>query len=65
MPNPGMKLRRTLVMFIENIFAKKFGENVGVFAQTTASFSKHLIITLVFKKNADFSLKIGKNRRKL
>jgi hypothetical protein len=28
-----------------NIFAEKFGQIIGVFAQTTASFSKNMIIT--------------------
>jgi hypothetical protein len=49
----------------KNIFAEKFGENIGVFSQTTASFCKNVIIKLVFEKNAIFSPKIGKNRRKL
>jgi hypothetical protein len=48
-----------------NIFAKKIGEKIGVFTQTTASFSKNWIITMVFEKNAIFPPKIGKNRRKL
>jgi hypothetical protein len=38
----------------KNIFAKNFSENIGVFAQTTASFCKIVIITLVFEKNANF-----------
>jgi hypothetical protein len=46
-------------------FAKN-GGNWALFAQTTASFCKKLIITLVFEKNAKFfSTKIGKNCRKL
>jgi alpha/beta superfamily hydrolase len=31
-----------------------FGEHIGVFAQTTASFCKKLIITSVFKKKRHF-----------
>jgi hypothetical protein len=34
-------------------FAKKICENIGVFAQTTASFCKNLIITLIFEKSAN------------
>jgi hypothetical protein len=49
----------------KNIFAEKFGENVGFFAQTTATFCKNLIIALVFEKNANFVPKIVENRRKL
>jgi hypothetical protein len=37
-----------------NIFAENFSENIGVFALTTASFCKNVIITLVFEKNANF-----------
>jgi hypothetical protein len=54
---------------LQNIFSENFGENIGVFAQTTASFCH---ITLVFEKNANYvaensqkSQKIGKNRIKL
>jgi hypothetical protein len=32
----------------KNIFAEKFSKNIGGFAQTTASFCKNLIITVVF-----------------
>jgi hypothetical protein len=45
----------TDVMILKNIFAEKFGENIGVFP----------IISLVFEKSANFSQKNGKNRRKL
>jgi hypothetical protein len=44
----------------KNIFDKNFSKNIGVlFAQTSASFCKNVIITLVFEKNGIFS------RRKL
>jgi hypothetical protein len=33
---------------------KKIGENIAVFVQTSASFCKNLIITLVSEKNAIF-----------
>jgi hypothetical protein len=37
-----------------NIFARKIGENIGVFfPQTTATFGQNLIITLVFEKGAN------------
>jgi hypothetical protein len=35
-------------------FFEKFGKKYLLFAQTTASFSKNVIITLVFEKNAIF-----------
>jgi hypothetical protein len=38
----------------KNIFAEKFGDNLAFLANTTASFGKDLIITLVFEKNAHF-----------
>jgi hypothetical protein len=41
-------LRETETGDLLNIFAEKFGENIGGFAQTTASFSKNLM------KNANF-----------
>jgi hypothetical protein len=41
-------------MIFKIFFAKKFSENIGFFAQSTASFCKNLIITLVFEKNANF-----------
>jgi hypothetical protein len=47
-------------------FKNIFAEKLAFYAQTTASFCKNLIITLVFeKKTPRFSPKIGKNRRKL
>jgi hypothetical protein len=47
-----------------NIFAKKIGENIGFFAQTTVSFGKNLIITLVLEKNAKiFSQKLLKTQK--
>jgi hypothetical protein len=50
----------------KNIFAEKFSGKIGVFySKTKPNFEKKLIITLVFEKNAIFSPKIGKNRRKL
>jgi hypothetical protein len=49
-----------------NIFAEKFGKNIGVFfAQTTASFCKNEIITLVFEKNANFFAENWQNRQKI
>jgi hypothetical protein len=37
-----------------NIFAKKFGEKMAFLLKTKLNFEKKLIITLVFKKNANF-----------
>jgi hypothetical protein len=48
----------------KNIFAPKNGEKFVIFS-TTVSFCKNLITTSVSEKNAIFSPKIGKNRRKL
>jgi hypothetical protein len=49
-------------MILKNIFGEKFGENIGVFVQTTASFCKNLIIAFVFEKNANFlRRKMAKN----
>jgi hypothetical protein len=36
----------------KNIFGEKCGENIVVFVQTTATFRKNLIITLVYEQNA-------------
>jgi hypothetical protein len=38
----------------QNVFAEKYGKNIGFFAQTTVTFCKNLIVTLVFEKNANF-----------
>jgi hypothetical protein len=37
-----------------NIFAKNFGENIGILTQNKAKLCKILIITLVFEKTANF-----------
>jgi hypothetical protein len=51
---------------ILNIFSQKnIAKILAFFAQTTASFRKNLTITLLYEKNAIYSPKIGKNRRKL
>jgi hypothetical protein len=40
---------------ILKIFSQKhLAKKLAIFTQTTASFSKKLIITLVFEKNAQF-----------
>jgi hypothetical protein len=49
-------------MIKKNTFAEKSVENIGVFAQTAATFCKNLIITLVFEKNDNF---FAKNWQKL
>jgi hypothetical protein len=48
-------------IFSPKIFAKKW----RFWLKTKLNFEKKLIITLVFKKNAIFLAKIGKNRQKL
>jgi hypothetical protein len=52
----------TDVMILKIFSPKNLAKILAFFAQTTASFCKNLIITLVFEKNANFSQKIGKNR---
>jgi hypothetical protein len=64
-PASALTTRDRCYDFSKNIFAEKFGENIGFFAQTTDSFCKNLIITLVFDRKANFFAKNGKNRRKL
>jgi hypothetical protein len=50
----------------KSFFAKNSAKLFALFAQTTATFGKNLIITLVLeKKRQFFSPKIGKNRRKI
>jgi hypothetical protein len=51
---------------IKKIFSPNNLAKIFVFwAQTTASFCKNLIITLVFEKNAIFQQKLAKKWRKL
>jgi hypothetical protein len=52
-------------MILKIFYPINLAKILAFFAQTTASFCKDLIITLGFEKNAIFSPKIGKNRRKL
>jgi hypothetical protein len=52
-------------MILKIFSPKNLAKILAFFAQTTASFCKNLILTLVFEKNANFLLKNGKNRRKL
>jgi hypothetical protein len=47
-------------MILKNIFAQKLAK-IGVFAQTTASFCKIWIITLVLEKRGNF---FAENRQK-
>jgi hypothetical protein len=44
----------TDVMILEIFSPKKLVKKLVFFAQTTASFCKNLIVTLVFEKNANF-----------
>jgi hypothetical protein len=61
LPQPG-----TGVMIFKIFSPKKFAKKSAFLTQNKAKFFKKLIITLVFKKNANFFLqKIVKNRRKL
>jgi hypothetical protein len=62
---PQSRVTRDRCYDFLNIFAEKFCEKIRVFAQNKAKLCKNWIIALVFEKNANFSQKIGKNRRKL
>jgi hypothetical protein len=54
-----------MLWFFKYFRRKNLQKNLAFLTQNKAKFWKKLIITLVFKKNAIFSPKIGKNRRKL
>jgi hypothetical protein len=41
-------------MILKIFSPKHLAKKLAFFAQTTASFCKHLIVTLVFEKNANF-----------
>jgi hypothetical protein len=58
-------LGRTFMIFKLFSYKKAFAKKLAFFVRITASFCKNLIIILVFEKNANFLLKIGKNCRKL
>jgi hypothetical protein len=58
------QLARDRCYDFKNISTKNLAKILTFLAQTTASFCKNAIITLVFEKNAIFPPKIGKNRRK-
>jgi hypothetical protein len=47
----------------KKISPKNVAKMLAIFVQTTASFSKTLILPLCFEKNAIFPPKIGKNLR--
>jgi hypothetical protein len=44
-------------MILKIFSPKNLAKMLAIFAQTTASFCKNLIITLVFEKNANFFAK--------
>jgi hypothetical protein len=53
-------------MILKMFSAKNLAKILAFFAQTTISFCKNLILTLVFEKNANFfRRKLAKNRRKV
>jgi hypothetical protein len=55
----------TDVMILKIFSLKNLVKKLMFFTQNKAKLCKILIITLVFEKKAIFSLKMGKNRRKL
>jgi hypothetical protein len=55
----------TDVMILKIFLVEKFCKNIGVFAQSTASFCKQLIITSVFVRNANFFVENGQKSRKI
>jgi hypothetical protein len=62
LPNLG----RSVIETFKKIFSpKNFAKKLAFLTQNKAKLCKNLITTLVFEKNANFSPKIGKNRRKL
>jgi hypothetical protein len=63
-PPSGRKIWDRCYDFLK-IFAEKFGEKSGVFAQNKGKLCKKLIIALLVEKNANFLPKISKNRRKI
>jgi hypothetical protein len=50
----SMSVSGTDVMILKIFSPKKLAKKLAFFAQTTASFCKKLIITMVFEKNANF-----------
>jgi hypothetical protein len=52
-------------MIFKYFWQKNLVKKLAFFAQTTASFGKNLIVTLVLRKTPIFRPKIVKNRRKL
>jgi hypothetical protein len=52
-------------MILKIFSPKNLSKILAFFAQTSASFNKHLIIALVFEKNANFFAQNWQNRRKL
>jgi hypothetical protein len=53
------------VMILKIFSPKNLAKILAFFAQTTASFCKNMIITLVFEKNANFLAENWQNRRQL
>jgi hypothetical protein len=53
------------MLWFKKYFRRKNCEKLAFLTRNKAILCKILIITLVFEKTAIFSLKIGKNRRKL
>jgi hypothetical protein len=59
-PNLVTLLPRDRCYESKNIFAETFGENIGIFSQTSANFCKNLITTLFFfRKTPNFSQKVA------
>jgi hypothetical protein len=52
-------------VMILKIFSPKKMQKMAFLTQNKSKICKKFILTLVFEKNAIFSPKIGKNRRKL
>jgi hypothetical protein len=52
-------------MILKIFSPKNFAKILAFWAQTTASFCKNVIMTLVFAKNANFSPKIGRKLEKI
>jgi hypothetical protein len=55
----------TDVMIFKIFSPKNLAKILAFLAQTTASFCKNLIVTLVFEKNSNYFAENWQNRRKL
>jgi ATP-dependent exoDNAse (exonuclease V) beta subunit len=60
-PEPGDAVTRDRCYDFQNTFAQFLAKKLAFFVQTTASFCKKMLRTLVFEANVNFSPKIAEN----